>query len=130
MGQRVAERIANWVGGGCRTGEIAFAAGIAPRPLRVPVPGFDREFGVLAVGDGLPAGGGTLSREAGSRSLSIAATGMRSTPAPKVWLGTKWLVEWPGVMSTWMVWAAAIAEVRIAIVISFCKTVFSGWWSS
>src|SRR5579864_8717855 len=37
--------------------EIAFLlVGIAPLAIRIPVPGFDHEFGVLAVGDGLPSG--------------------------------------------------------------------------
>ena len=43
------------------TGEVALAFRIAPGALRVPVPGFDEEFGVLAVTDSLPSGGEDLA---------------------------------------------------------------------
>ena len=54
--QCVTERVADEAGGRGRAGEVALAGRIAPCALRVPVPGFDREVRVLAVGDGLPSG--------------------------------------------------------------------------
>src|SRR3954470_18312987 len=36
--------------------EIAFAARIAPRPLRIPVPGFHVQFGVLSIAYRPPSG--------------------------------------------------------------------------
>ena len=56
MGKRVAERVADRLGGGRISGEVAAAGGIAPRALRIPMPGLGVELCVLAVGDGLPAG--------------------------------------------------------------------------
>src|SRR5260370_37729429 len=37
--------------------EIAFARGITPSPPPIPVPGFDRQLGIFAVRQRLPAGG-------------------------------------------------------------------------
>src|SRR5690348_8358587 len=40
--------------------------------------------------------------------LSVAARGMRSTPAPRASVGRKVFLTWPGVMSTRIVWAATL----------------------
>src|SRR6185503_17658159 len=56
VGEKVAVRMAYRLGGRRAAGEVALAAGVAPGPLRVPMPGLDVQLGVLAIGDGLPAG--------------------------------------------------------------------------
>ena len=48
--------MADRLGGGRISGEVAAAGGIAPRALRIPMPGLGVELCVLAVRDGLPAG--------------------------------------------------------------------------
>src|SRR5215469_11652930 len=55
--QAVAVRVSNRLAKSRRAGEISFAARIAPRALRIPVPRFDRQFGVLVAGQWLPTGG-------------------------------------------------------------------------
>ena len=57
MRQRISVGMANGLTEGGAAGEITFARGIAPRALRIPVPGFHVKFGVLAVADRLPSGG-------------------------------------------------------------------------
>ncbi len=57
MRQRIGPGIVNRFAKLGTAGEIAFLLfRIAPHPARIPVPGFGVQFGVLAIGDGLPAG--------------------------------------------------------------------------
>ena len=56
MWQEVPERVADEVSGLRIADEVAFAARVAPRALRIPVPGLDKQFGVLPIGDRLPSG--------------------------------------------------------------------------
>src|ERR1700747_3696422 len=55
MRQCVPVGMANRFPGCCAACEIALARRIAPSTLRVPVPGFDRELGVLAISYCLPS---------------------------------------------------------------------------
>ena len=54
--QRVTPGVPNHFGGRGVAYEVALARRIAPGSLRIPVPGFGLELGVLPVGDRLPAG--------------------------------------------------------------------------
>src|SRR3954452_20060808 len=56
MWKRIAVAIANHLGWIRLADEIAFAARIAPRALRIPVPGFHVQFGVLPIAYGPPSG--------------------------------------------------------------------------
>ena len=55
MRQRVAVRIAQKFRGVRRAGEISFAARVAPRSLRIPMPRLHRQFRILAKTHRLPA---------------------------------------------------------------------------
>src|SRR5260370_148388 len=55
--KRISVGVAKGFGGNGSAREIAFARGITPCPLRIPVPGFDGQLGILAVRHRLPAGG-------------------------------------------------------------------------
>src|SRR5215471_18134165 len=56
MGERVTVGVANWIFQFRAAGEISTLVGrIAPRAVRIPVPGANREFGVLAIGDRPPS---------------------------------------------------------------------------
>ena len=48
--------MANEVAGLGVADEISFAAGVTPCSLRIPVLGFDKQFGVLPVAESLPTG--------------------------------------------------------------------------
>src|SRR5580692_9509517 len=61
MLQRITVGVADqFCAGRCAADEVALPCRVAPGPLRIPMPGFDVQFGVLAVGHGLPAGGENL----------------------------------------------------------------------
>jgi hypothetical protein len=47
----------SWI---CVADKIAFLAGGTPVPFWIPVPSFDKQLCILAIGDGLPAGGEDL----------------------------------------------------------------------
>src|ERR1700686_3674157 len=53
--QRISVGVTNWISRNRRACEVALAAGIAPRSLRIPMPRLYREFRILAIGHRLPA---------------------------------------------------------------------------
>lgn len=55
VGQRIAKGVPDGLCGDGRASKIALACWIAPGSLRVPMPRFDVEFRILAIGDRLPA---------------------------------------------------------------------------
>ena len=56
MWQRISIGITDGITRDCRSSEISLFARLTPCALRIPVPGLNGEFGILAVRDGLPAG--------------------------------------------------------------------------
>src|SRR5258708_19574827 len=59
-GQGIAVGIADGFNRSRRAGKVALAAGIAPGSFGIPVPGFDRQLRILALGYWLPAPGAHL----------------------------------------------------------------------
>ncbi len=57
MRQKISERVPNKIAWRGVPNKVALAAGITPCALRVPVPGFDEQFCILPVADGLPSRG-------------------------------------------------------------------------
>ena len=56
MRQRISIGITDGIARCGRASEVAFFAGLTPCALRIPMPGLNGEFGVVTVGNRLPAG--------------------------------------------------------------------------
>ncbi len=54
MGKWITVGMLDGFGGSRAAGEIALAAGVAPRPLRIPMPRLHRKFRILAICHRLP----------------------------------------------------------------------------